>query len=52
MHTDAENLLLQAFAEFIGVSPGGFYGKNRERALDLLLTVCLQGSDANEILNR
>jgi hypothetical protein len=52
MHTDAENCLLQAFAEFIGVSPGRFYGKLRAQALDLLMRICLQDSNAHDILNR
>lgn len=41
LHTDAENCLLQAFADFIGASTASFYGDTRKRALDLLLRACL-----------
>lgn len=38
----AEQALLVAAARFMGVDPAGFYGKNREKALELFVALCVQ----------
>ena len=46
---DAQNCLLQVFAEHIGASYNSFYGETRTKALKLLLGVCLTKTNAGTL---